>query len=404
MSVRGGDSLAEAFREATELAAETLGVARVGIWLFVDSRHAIRCCELFEKPKGAHSEGAMLYDVDLPTYFRALEERRYICADDARTHPLTRELSEHYLKPLGITSMLDAPIYHGGRVVGVVCHEHVGETRRSWTPADMDLAGSIADSLALRIEEAARRDAEERAHALHLQALELERLKAMWQLAANAAHDIRSMVNVVRWAARAITDDTDTTVTAIDHAKRILSATDAVVSITRDFEALGRERERSPSVTNPAAEIERLLPLLRAAVGENHGIALHRPAACGLVLVDRADLERMLLNLVVNARDALTEGGTIHIEVSESTVTDGTVPPGAYVVIEVSDHGVGIEPQLLEKIFQPFFTTKGVGSGTGLGLTVVQGTADRAGGFVHVESEPGRGTKFRVYLPRVAAP
>ena len=122
------------------------------------------------------------------------------------------------------------------------------------------------------------------------------------------------------------------------------------------------------------------------------------------MLVDRADLERMLLNLAVNARDALPEGGTIHIEVSESTVTDGTVPPGAYVVIEVSDQGVGIEPQLLEKIFQPFFTTKSVGSGTGLGLTVVQGTADRAGGFVHVESELHRGTKFRVYLPRVAAP
>ena len=299
--------------------------------------------------------------------------------------------------------MLDAPIYHGGAVVGVVCHEHVGEARRSWTASDTDLAGSIADSIALRIEEAARRDAEQRAQAFYLQALELERMKAMWQLAANAAHDIRSMVNVVRWAARSIVEDAPTTESVLDHAKRILSATDAVVSITRDFESLGREKERSPAVTNPVTEIERLLPLLRAEVGDRHGITLHRPVACGQVLVDRADLERMLLNLVVNARDAMSEGGTIHIDVSESAVTDGTVPPGAYVVIAVNDHGVGIEPELLAKIFQPFFTTKGTGAGSGLGLTVVQGTADRAGGFVHVESEPGRGTTFRVYLPRVAA-
>ena len=403
MSVRGGDSLASAFRDATELAAEAMSVARVGVWLFVENRRAIRCCELYEKPKGAHSEGALLYGVDLPTYFRALEERRYICADDARSHPLTRELREYYLDPLGITSMLDAPIYHGGAVVGVVCHEHIGTPRRSWTSADMDLAGSIADSLALRIEEAARRDAEERAQHLHLQALELERMKAMSQLAANAAHDIRSMVNVVRWAARSIADDTATTESVTDHAKRILSATDSVVSITRDFESMGRERERTPAVLDPVAETERLLPLLRAAVGERHSIVLREPPACGRVLIDRADLERILLNLVVNARDAMSDGGTIHIEIAESVVSDGRVPPGIYVVLVVLDEGIGMEAAMLGKIFEPFYTTKAAGNGSGLGLTIVQGTADRAGGFVHVESERGRGASFRVYLPRVAA-
>jgi PAS domain S-box-containing protein len=149
-----GDVLA-AWRELTEGAARTLNVARVGIWLFDGDGSALRCNDLYDLTRDRHSAGADLTAEHYPTYFRALQRDRVIAASDGRTEPRTAELSGAYLIPLGITSMLDAPIRVGGRVAGVVCHEHVG-TPREWTPAEQSFAGSIADLAALALEAAER--------------------------------------------------------------------------------------------------------------------------------------------------------------------------------------------------------------------------------------------------------
>ncbi len=401
-TARGGELLADPLSEACEVAANTLQVERVGIWLFVEGRQAIRCFRMFERSKGKHSEGAILHAVDIPTYFKALEERRYINADDARSHPATRELTLQYLVPLGITSMLDAPIYLSGQVAGVVCHEHTGK-QRTWTNEEIDFAGSVADSIALRLEEVARGDAEQQARILHEQAIELEKMKATFRLAAGAAHDIRNMVSVVRWAARTIAEEAPGNERITSNAKRIVDATESVLTITRDLESLGRDHGQSPTVVGMGAEIERILPLLRSAVGDRYPVEFTQTGSVGSVLLDTTQLERLVLNLVLNARDATPEGGAIGLELSETTVGDGTIPAGVYVLLAVSDQGVGMPAAVREQIFEPFFTTKGRGVGTGLGLTVVYAIADRFGGFIHVDSEPGQGTTFRVYLPRVAA-
>jgi len=183
MSSLGAASLASVFREITAVAADTLGVERVGIWLFVDDHRAIRCFHLYERSKLAYSEGAVIYGVDVPTYFAALLERRDVAAEDARTHPLTRELAKPYLEPLGITSMLDAPIYRDGRVCGVVCHEHVG-ARRRWSIEDRDFAASVADNVALQFATAARAEAETMARGLRHEMSELRRLRELSRVAA----------------------------------------------------------------------------------------------------------------------------------------------------------------------------------------------------------------------------
>jgi signal transduction histidine kinase len=402
MTARGGELLADPLREACEIAANTIQVERVGIWLFVEERQAIRCFRLFERSKGKHSEGVILYAVDIPTYFKALEERRYINADDARTHPATKELTLSYLEPLGITSMLDAPIYLAGQVAGVVCHEHTAKPR-TWTSEEIDFAGSVADNVALRLEEAARNEAEQLARGLHEQAVDLEKMKATFRLAAGAAHDIRNMVSVVRWAARTISEEIPDNERVTTNAKRIVDATESVLSITRDLESLGRNHGQSPSVLSLGAALERMLPLLRAAVGDRYQVELTESQPIGSVMVDGSQLERLMVNLVLNARDAMPDGGVIGIGLSETSVGDGSIPDGSYELIAVSDHGVGIPASVREQIFEPFFTTKERGGGTGLGLTVVYAIADRYGGFVHVDSVPDQGTTFRVYLPRVAA-
>lgn len=135
-----------AFGRITEAAAKTLDVARASIWFYDKGKTGITCIDLFEKGPNKHSDGVVLAAKDFPSYFRGLLEERTIAADDAHTHPMTREFSEVYLKPLGINSMLDVPIWVEGEMVGVVCHEHVGPTRK-WTADEENFAylmGTIA--------------------------------------------------------------------------------------------------------------------------------------------------------------------------------------------------------------------------------------------------------------------
>jgi len=151
--------LAAAFRQITEAAAITLDIERVGIWLYNDKRTAIECHDLYECGCDTHSSGLELLAADHPHYFRALEEDRTLAAHDALSDPRTAEFADTYLAPLGITSMMDAPVMKGHRLVGVICHEHVGPRRR-WTLEDQAFAGSMTDFVAMAMQARERAEAE----------------------------------------------------------------------------------------------------------------------------------------------------------------------------------------------------------------------------------------------------
>lgn len=395
--------LATVFREITAVAADTLGVERVGIWLFIDNQRAIRCFHLYERSKLAYSEGAVIYRVDVPTYFAALLERRAIEAEDACTHPLTRELAKPYLRPLGITSMLDAPIYRDGRVCGVVCHEHVGPKRR-WSNEDRDFATSVADNVALQFARAARAEAETMARGLRNEMTELTRLRELSRVAAGAAHDFRNLLLVASWLARDISENPSTPIEVVDRADRIRETISRAQDIAVHLGSMTCDEAARPEVVDLTSTIEHLIPLLRTAVGELHEIELEPGSHAGYVLMDASQLERVVLNLVLNARDAMPGGGRVSIAVEPIDVADGEYPPGSYAQVAVADAGHGMDAATRAHIFEPYFTTKSPGSGTGLGLAVVHRIVDRVGGFIHVESAVGQGSTFRVYLPRVAAP
>jgi PAS domain S-box-containing protein len=155
------DNASDALKEIVKTAGETLETDRTSVWLFNEDHSAIRCHELYERHKNLHSEGQELRAADFPSYFQALQEDRVIAAHDARTDRRTREFSETYLAPLGITSMLDAPIRAGGRLAGVVCHEHVGRRRR-WWPEEEQFAASVADIVSMLLDAHERRLAEKR--------------------------------------------------------------------------------------------------------------------------------------------------------------------------------------------------------------------------------------------------
>jgi two-component system cell cycle sensor histidine kinase/response regulator CckA len=401
MQVSGGDALKTALASTTETAATTLNVERVGIWLYVQGRKAIRCFDLFQSGQREHSEGAILCADDFPEYFDALENQRAIAAVEALTDPRTKRLKDAYLDPLGITSMLDAPIFREGQVVGVVCHEHVGTPRR-WTREECDFAGTVADSIALKFESAGRLDAERSRKALEAHLAEIRKMDAVGQLAASIAHDFKNILTVVLAGAQLISKKAAATPDILKLAKQILEAVDRGNLLTTELMTFGRTQQQHTRVLDVASAIERMAPMLQTAVGERFSINMRRGAA-GLVLLDRAQFERVILNLVLNARDALPQGGNIDISVGTARVAEGTDEASDYTIVDVADGGIGMDAATRERICEPFFTTKSKDKGTGLGMSIVHRIIDRAGGFLHVVSEIGKGTSVRLYLPRVSS-
>jgi PAS domain S-box-containing protein len=159
-SVVDGDN-GDAFGTITEASAEALDVDRVGVWMLSDDRGELQCVDLYERARGAHSNGALLDADRYPRYFQALDAGRVVDADDARSDPRTNEFTVDYLEPNGIVSMLDAPVRAGGELVGVVCHEHVGDPR-IWQADEIKFAGEVADQVAHTLTSAQRKRAERR--------------------------------------------------------------------------------------------------------------------------------------------------------------------------------------------------------------------------------------------------
>jgi signal transduction histidine kinase len=400
MRVGGGYSLRVVAQEATQLSARTLLVDRVSIWLGLEEGGPLRCYDLYERATDTHSEGALLFRHDYPEYFRALDGHRVIKADDARTHADTRCLLENYLKPLDIYSMLDVPIYRGGHVVGVVCHEVTG-ARRTWTQEDADFGTSVADSIALQLEGAARHEAEAQLASNEACLAEVQTMEALGRMTAGVAHDFRNLLTVVLGYANRIERAEGLPPSLREDAARLVAAAEHGVSLTHELAALGRDSDPVPTEPVSARDvIAGFLGVLRSAVGGPHEIAFDGGDSPANVVVPEQRLERVVLNLVLNARDAMPQGGTIEIAVREVTLTRDDRRAGDYVVLEVRDEGEGMSEETARRAFEPFFTGKPGNKGTGLGLAVVHRLVENAGGFVRLESAPGRGTTMRVCVPK----
>jgi two-component system cell cycle sensor histidine kinase/response regulator CckA len=228
-----------------------------------------------------------------------------------------------------------------------------------------------------------------------------QKLEAIGRLAGGVAHDFNNMLTAIGgYNALALEHAPDGSPLRSD-LDEIRKATERATLLTRQLLAFSRKQILQPELLNLNAVVLELESMLRPLIGEDIVLTTSFDPALGPIEADPGQLQQVLMNLVVNARDAMPGGGTLAIETANAVVGDGgaTFEPGRYATLTVRDDGHGIDAKTLEQIFEPFFTTKDVGKGTGLGLATVYGIVKQSGGYVVVDSEPGRGTAFTVYLP-----
>ncbi|MCK9361985.1 MAG: PAS domain S-box protein [Syntrophales bacterium] len=235
-----------------------------------------------------------------------------------------------------------------------------------------------------------------------------QKMEAVGRLAGGVAHDFNNMLGVIIGHAEMALEKIGPGHPFYDDFNDILKAAERSADLTRQLLAFARKQTVSPVVLDLNVTVEGMLKMLRRLIGENIHLAWLPGADLPLVWMDPVQIDQMLANLCLNARDAIAGVGRLTIETGKTTFDNeycaehaGFVP-GEFALLAVSDDGCGMDKGTLENIFEPFFTTKGLRQGTGLGLATVYGIVKQNGGFVNVYSEPGQGTTFKIYLPRHA--
>ena len=253
--------------------------------------------------------------------------------------------------------------------------------------------------------------------AAEAQLLQAQKLESIGRLAGGIAHDFNNMLFAIRGFAELLEEDlapehraTFDPAAALHSVQAISNAANRASILTGQLLAFSRQQVISPTVLDINAALRSVEPMIRRLVGENIRLSLDMDPATGHIRADSGQLGQIFINLVVNARDAMPTGGTVTIQTSNAVFDEPyalekfNVKPGAYAMLAVSDTGQGMDRATREHIFEPFFTTKEPGKGTGLGLATIYGIVSQAGGHIWLYSEPGHGSTFKLYFPRVDLP
>ncbi len=251
-----------------------------------------------------------------------------------------------------------------------------------------------------------RKQAEEERQRLNSQLTQAQKMESVGRLAGGVAHDYNNMLSVIIGYTELALGRTGPDETLARELGEILTAAQRARDITRQLLAFARKQTIAPKVLNLNDTVEGMLRMLRRLIGEDIDLSWRPGAALWAINIDPSQLDQLLANLCVNARDAITDVGKLTIETKNIQVGQEyctghfDCAPGEYVLLAVSDTGSGMDRVTLDNLFEPFFTTKDLGKGTGLGLATVYGIVKQNNGFINVYSEPGKGSAFNIYLPR----
>jgi PAS domain S-box-containing protein len=316
-------------------------------------------------------------------------------SEDPRPHPRNVCIRRGY------ASLALIPIRSNNRIVGLI---QINDRRKGrFTLEKLELLEGIASHIGAAM---LRMKAESERIKLENQLQHAQKMESVGRLAGGVAHDFNNMLSVIIGHANLALMDLDSGHPVQINMEEIRKAAERSADLTRQLLAFARKQTVAPKAVVLNEAVAGLLVMLKRLIGEHINLKWQPETDLWPVKVDPSQIDQILANLCVNARDAIDDVGEINIETKNITIDEDycayhvAIVPGEYVCLAVSDDGHGMDKETLRHIFEPFFTTKGVGEGTGLGLSTVYGATRQNNGFINVYSEPGLGTTFTLYLPR----
>ncbi|MBE7554085.1 MAG: PAS domain S-box protein [Anaerolineales bacterium] len=337
--------------------------------------------------------------IDDPLFQYLFSRKAPLVIDDTQTDPdLT--LIPQGARQRGVASALFVPLIIEGDVVGGLGLESL-EPRR-FSTEEINLAWSVADQLAGVL---ARVRLEEKRRQLEEQYYQAQKMEAVGRLTAGVAHDFNNLLTTINGFAGLIQTEFQPDDPGREMADIILRSGQRAAGLVRQLLAFSRKQIIQPQVLNLNSVVVELDKMLQRVIGEDIDLKTVLPPKLWPIEVDPTQIEQVLVNLVVNARDAMPKGGQLTIETANVVIDENYVAghlgtqPGRYVLLAISDTGCGMSHEVKAHIFEPFFTTKELGRGTGLGLATVFGIVKQNGGDIWVYSEEGVGTTFKIYFP-----
>lgn len=294
---------------------------------------------------------------------------------------------------------LVVPVKQGDRIVALI---GVGNKQVPYDNSDVE---SVEQISSFAIEIILRNSAEEEAKKFQQQLLQAQKVESIGRLAGGVAHDFNNMLSVILGHTELLLEQTPSDSRQSEELREIKSAAERSAAITRQLLAFARKQIARPVLLDLNAAIDSMLKMLRRLIGEDIDLVWRPQPDLPKVFMDPSQIDQILANLTTNARDAIEGVGKLAIETrcvnfdEEYCKVHAEFRPGRYVLMAFSDSGCGMSREVLQNIFEPFFSTKREGKGTGLGLATVYGIIRQNGGFINVYSEPGNGTTFKIYLP-----
>ena len=407
-------------REIAYRAAEALGrmldVSRAGYGMIDRNAETITIERDWNAP-GITTLAGTLQFRDFGSYIEDLKRGETVVFADARTDPRTRDTADALIG-ISAQSVVNMPVSEEGGLVALLYLNHA--TVRRWTTDEMDLIREVAHRTRHAVE---RRRAEQGLHALadslerrvqertaELMKTEAalrqsQKMEAVGQLTGGIAHDFNNLLGAISGSLELLKRQAGKESPSLRYIEMGQTATRRAAALTHRLLAFSRRQTLEPKVLQVNPLIGGFEELIRRSIGPQISLEVVPGAGVWPVLADPGQLENALLNLCINARDAMPDGGRLVVETANRSVDgraagDEEIRPGEYVCISVTDDGTGMPPEVMARAFDPFFTTKPIGLGTGLGLSMVYGFARQSGGQARIQSKTGVGTTVSILLPR----